>query len=64
MSIEIYNGSVFSIIQTEGDVPPVWLAKMRFARAMRIERLRNKVKAVYQTRRKITWSGVHADEDA
>lgn len=66
MKIEKYTWG--KIITTDDDIRavPAWYTRMLFDRAMRIKRLRNKVKAVYYTnrRRKITWSGVYADENA
>lgn len=65
MSVTKYAG--FVVIEPDYEIRalPAWYTSMLFARAMRIKRLRNKIKAVYQTRRrrKITWSGVYADED-
>jgi hypothetical protein len=66
MSVTKYAGFVVIGPDDEIRALPAWLTKMMFDRAMRIKRLRNKVKAAYQThkRRKITWRGVYADENA
>lgn len=66
MSVTEYAGFVVIGPDDEIRALPAWYTRMLFARAKRIKRFRNKLKAVIwrYRRERIKWSGVYADENA